>query len=164
MSSFFTLWLDTTPPQLEVVMPSYTLPQIYTQIDIYSNEILSSYQEIYLIDSNGDRFDYTFANYGDRLQGTVRFNNVAIGMATMYIRLKDEVGNISDTYIKNILIRESGMLKIEKDVSTRKIDKDISTRIFDRDIHNRTIENNLDTRFIDKYLNTRIIQNFIEQG
>lgn len=102
MANYVVLELDTTPPDLEIIAPQYTSPNIATEIIIESNEELSNYQEIYFIDSRGDRSDYIFLYDTDRYVGIIQFNQVATGIGTLYVRLKDEVYNISAIYSKAI--------------------------------------------------------------
>lgn len=112
-NNFFTLELDTTGPEIEIFMPNYTLPSIETEIIIQSNEQLSQYQEIYLIDSENKRYDFIFENRGNYLYGSTYFNNIAFGISTIHARLKDDVDNYSNTAIKSFLLYTSGTIKME---------------------------------------------------
>jgi hypothetical protein len=62
-----------------------------------SNEKLSSFQNIYIVDSQGTRHDVIFSFDGDRtLTGNVIFNDYPIGVTTIFAQVKDEVDNISN--------------------------------------------------------------------
>lgn len=121
MSSFVIIELDTTPPQIEVYAPRYTTDAITNEITIESNEPLASYQEIYIIDSNGDKYDYTFEQKDeDTFVGIIRFNNIAMGIATIYVRMKDGVDNFSNVVSKAIEIKkELFILQLEVNDSSR---------------------------------------------
>ena len=67
--SYIYLTLDTTPPELSIFVPSYTTKTALTPIRIQSNESLSTYQEIYIIDALGNRHDLTFAHEDNLLVG-----------------------------------------------------------------------------------------------
>lgn len=104
MSSFFNLTLDTTPPSLNIISPDYSVQTMGDEIQVVSSEKLSSFQEIYFIDSAGKRFNCTFNNNEDNvLIGEVYFN-CSVGVGNLYVRVKDEVDNISDLYTKSICV------------------------------------------------------------
>lgn len=108
MTSFVYIELDTKPPEIQIFSPSYTTTKITNTIRIEANEPLSDYQEIYAIDSNGVRHEYTFnKEEANLLIGEVGFFNFPLGVATIYVRLKDEVENISDSASATIMIREN---------------------------------------------------------
>ena len=103
MASYFELELDTTPPQLTIIAPNYTIIGLDTDITIESNEALSSYQDIYIIDSLGVKHNRTFLKVDENtFQETINFSNIAHGIATIYCRLKDESDNMSSIYSKTI--------------------------------------------------------------
>jgi len=113
MSSFVLIELDTRAPEVEIYAPSYSATNITNNIIVKSDENLSDFQEIYLIDSEGLRYDYTFKkDKNDTLIGSVNFPND--GIVTIYARVEDEVGNISELYSKSINIKESlSLLRLE---------------------------------------------------
>lgn len=108
MSSFVIIEFDRTPPTIEIYTPSYTTKDIVNEIVIKSNEDISTYQEIYIIDSNDNRVDYTFKKESNNtLVGFVKLSQQNLGIATIYARVKDDVGNYSNLAQKSINIRES---------------------------------------------------------
>lgn len=128
MSSFVYIELDTKSPNLEIYAPSYTTTDLDNTIILESDESLSGFQEIYLIDSEGVRHDYTFNNDGNMLIGKVNFTNFPLGIATIYARVKDEVDNVSELISKLIDIKESlSLLRL-----------DIQHRIMSIDTNNKS--------------------------
>lgn len=108
MSSYIILELDTTPPEIEIYAPSYTTTELFNEITIVSNENLSDYQEVYVIDSNGIRHNYTFHKEKDNeYVGIIKFTLFPVGMAKLCARLMDDVGNLSNIAEKPIEIKES---------------------------------------------------------
>lgn len=105
--SYITIQLDTTPPEIEIISPRYTTHDITNEIIITANEPLSSFQKIYTIDSQGNRFNHTFKHNGNEFIGSIRFNEFSYGIATIYAQLKDEVDNPSALVSKPIEIKES---------------------------------------------------------
>lgn len=111
MSSFVYITLDTRPPEIEIFAPSYTTTDMVTIIRIETNEKVSDFQEIYVVDSNGVRHDYTFNKVEDNLIiGEVSFFNFPFGITTVYVSLMDKVGNKSSLVNKSIVIRENSTL------------------------------------------------------
>lgn len=128
MSSYIMLEIDTTQPNIEIYAPSYTTTDIVNEITINSDEALSDYQEIYAIDGNGVRHDYTFQKKsGNQLIGYAKFSGCPLGIVTLYARVKDEVDNISNLISKTINIASSVTL-LTLDISDRVMDIDISDR------------------------------------
>jgi hypothetical protein len=105
--SYIVLELDTTPPEIEIYAPRYTTREILNEIKIISNEKLSAFQDIYIIDSKNNRHDYTFEYSENEFIGFVQFNELSYGMATIYVTVKDEVYNRSALVSKTIEIKES---------------------------------------------------------
>jgi hypothetical protein len=106
--SYVVLTIDTTKPELEIFAPRYTTHDVTNTITIEANEPIADYQDIYVVDSQNVRHDYTFFKESDnQYVGKVRFNDFPLGVATIYARLKDEVNNFSDTVVKNLEIKES---------------------------------------------------------
>lgn len=114
MANYFTLDLDTTGPIINIIAPSYTTPQTSDEISIVANETLSTYQEIYIVDSQGVRHDLTFTYETDRFVGLVSFSGYPFGPATIYARVKDEVFNASELVSKAINIRLANTLQMLK--------------------------------------------------
>ena len=100
----FTLELDTTPPTLEIISPQYTLRNTETEIIIQANEELALYQDIYIIDPDGVRHDFTFSHQGDSFYGLVTLSELPLGISTIYAQVKDEVHNLSPLTSRPILI------------------------------------------------------------
>ena len=145
MDNYFVLELDTTSPTFDIIAPSYTNSDIKTEIRIEANEVLLNYQEIYLIDSEGQRIDVTFSYEGvSCLIGELYFNNFPVGITTIYCRLKDEVGNISALISKPINIIKGENLKLEIDDFVRLITLDEKTSALQIDEMIRKI--NLDSK------------------
>lgn len=115
MGNWFILELDTTPPSIQIISPVYTTREIITSIIIKANEQLSLYQEVYIIDSNGDRFDLILDHNGDTLVGEVYLNMVNPGIATIYCRVKDIVYNMSSLISKTLMIFKEHSLKVSLD-------------------------------------------------
>lgn len=123
MSNYITLELDTTEPILEIYSPSYTIREVDVEVSITSNESLDNWQETYLIDENGIRHDYNFHIEGNQIVGLLNFNGFPLGLARLYIRVRDEVHNISSVYSKIITIRNSiSLLKLNILDFNRKIE------------------------------------------
>lgn len=112
MANHFVLNLDTTPPEVKIIAPQYTSPDIFTHIIIESNEPLMEYQDIYIIDSVGVRHNLIFSFEETELNGTIQLNSFSQGISTIYCRLKDEAGNLSELVSKTINIMEGNILTI----------------------------------------------------
>lgn len=116
MSSFFYLELDTSSPNIEIYAPSYTTQDSKTMITIESNEPLSDFQEIYIIDSLGDRHDLTFLHDGNKFTGDMYLTNYPLGISTIYARLQDDVGNMSDVVSKPINVIKTSFYNISMSI------------------------------------------------
>lgn len=110
MNNSFTLELDTTPPELKILLPNYAIKGKKVEIYIYSNEMLGQYQDIYFVDSDGEKHDVIFNIQNDEVTGEVDFSNFASGIAKFYVRLKDEVLN------KTSLIEETTLVLVGAEV------------------------------------------------
>lgn len=123
MSSYVLIDYDTTQPEIEIHAPSYTTDEITNVITIEANEALSNFQEFYVIDSFGNRYDYTFQKEDDTTYvGKIRFNTMPFGIVTFYARVKDDVGNISKLISKPIRIRENViLLNLVMDIKNRDV-------------------------------------------
>jgi len=120
MSSYFILELDTTPPILEIIMPNYTIRFLETDIILSTNEDAMEFQDIYFIDSSGKKHSATFFQDNDVFTYKTNFSGFSIGIATLYCRLKDSVGNLSQEYSKTINVLKGNY---SKTVVTEKIPK-----------------------------------------
>ncbi|AYP68272.1 hypothetical protein PQE75_gp207 [Bacillus phage vB_BcoS-136] len=105
--SYITLTLDTTSPTLEIYSPSYTTRENDVEFRILANEKIDSWQEIYIIDKDENRHDYTFKVEDKEIIGIVNFNNYPLGLATIYVKTRDEVHNVSSLFKKTITIKNS---------------------------------------------------------
>lgn len=120
MSSWFNLYLDTTPPMVDIQLLNYTSRDIVTYIKVQTNEELADEHEVYIIDSLGQRFDYVFKVENNDLYGQIMLDKCALGVATIYVRVKDVVGNVSDLISKsfNIVKSSKQMIVYVKDMSS----------------------------------------------
>lgn len=108
MSSYLVIELDTTSPKIDVYAPRFTTREMVTTIIIESNENLGDYQDIYIVDNIGERVNLTFKREDSHtFIGNVRLNNVSVGIVNLYVRLKDEVDNLSDLVSVPIEIKPS---------------------------------------------------------
>jgi hypothetical protein len=106
--SYVVLDIDTSNPIISIYAPSYTTPDILNLITVEASEPLDVYQDIYVIDSENVRHDYTFFKEDDNTYiGKIRFNNLPVGVHTMYARVRDEVYNYSNTAMTTFEIKES---------------------------------------------------------
>lgn len=107
MASYVLIELDTSPPLIEIYAPGYTTKDIVNQISIVSDEELDNTHEVYSEDSTGEVRHYTFHKTApNTFTGLIRFSN-ALGIVTVYARVKDTVGNFSNVVSKSIEIKES---------------------------------------------------------
>jgi hypothetical protein len=121
MAASFTLELDTTGPQIEILAPLYTLPEIETEVIIQANEVLAPNAEIWVIDSLGERYDVTFSHEGDRFSGIIKFTEFPLGVAWIYALVRDEVHNLSNLVTKSINIRLSANIEMQVSSKVREI-------------------------------------------
>lgn len=147
--SYFILELDTTGPIIEIYAPSYATPYDNVEVFIESSEQLMEYQDIYLVDGAGTKHKLTFQHQGNRMYGLVSFQYMKVGIATLYARLKDEVGNDSNTATGSIHVMHGEKITIDikeqdRDTVCSSTIRDISVSTQDRDI----IEENT-VRYID---------------
>lgn len=113
--SYILLTLDTTAPDVELLLPNFTTNQARTEIRVVANESLLPWHEIYVIDSLGRRHNLTFKHEDDEFVGVVVFSDYPMGIATVYATVKDSVGNQSALVSKSIRIVESETLSITLD-------------------------------------------------
>lgn len=102
--NFVEITLDTTAPSVEIFAPNTTTIDTDTLYRIEGNEPLENIQEFYFIDASGVRHDISLLYYGTYFEGTVSFDAFAEGMATLYVRLHDEVLNRSSLYEHNVVV------------------------------------------------------------
>lgn len=101
MANYFQLELDTTPPIINAYLESEVAQTTSAHIFIETNESLLEYQDIYCIDSIGNRFALTFHKFNDtQLYGEIQVGDMALGITSLYIILKDVVGNTSEQLVK----------------------------------------------------------------
>lgn len=107
--SHFYLNLDTTAPTVDIDAPKYAFQGGIDGISIKSDERLSSFQDIYAIDSEGQKHEFVFKLSEDKQKyiGTISFNEFPFGEATVYIRISDEVGNTTDVHKINLNVISS---------------------------------------------------------
>lgn len=110
--SYVILTLDTTAPDVEVLMPNYTTMQARTEIRVVANELLAEWQEIYVIDSLDNRHDLNFRHEEKELVGIVVFEEYPLGISTVHARVMDEVGNKSSIAKKSIRILDAESLTV----------------------------------------------------
>jgi hypothetical protein len=123
MSNYIRIQLDTTLPEVEILAPNYTTREEVNSIIIQANEALSTYQEVYVIDNNGNRYDYTFNHQGDHLTGQITFNDLPYGVTTIYAQVKDVVWNQSHLVSKSInLIESTDLLSMETEFRVNNLD------------------------------------------
>lgn len=142
MSSFLTIELDTTSPKIEINTASKVIVGTNSVININSNEALSSFQNIYIIDSSKIVRNYTFAMRSPtELVGAVRFSDYGIGIATIYAQLEDEVGNISELATFEIeVLPSSAVLSLRIKDSIRVGNAKTKMSISNAKIVNRTMK------------------------
>ena len=100
MSNWFCLELDTTPPAIEIFVPPYISFDKPMPISIVSNELLLDFQEFYIVDAEGYRHDIILNLNDDHFSGTTQLNDFVVGVATIYCRVLDVVGNASNLVSK----------------------------------------------------------------
>ncbi|UGO48016.1 hypothetical protein PQE73_gp184 [Bacillus phage vB_BanS_MrDarsey] len=105
--NYIIVELDTTAPKLEIYAPAYTVREANVEVTIEADETIGTLNEVYVIDESGNRHDYTFSRSGNYLTGILDFNGFPLGLARLFVRVKDTVDNVSELYEKTITIRES---------------------------------------------------------
>ena len=120
MANNFILELDTTGPEIAINCPYYTIPDEPTEITIDLNEP-AGWQDIYVVDGEGNKYPQVFAVDGNSLVGNITFNFCGVGVITIYAQAKDEVGNISALASKAINIIESLFITLISEEKSRKI-------------------------------------------
>ena len=150
MASYVVVNIDTTSPTIEIYAPSYTTTDINNEITVQANENLSLNDvEIYTIDYQGVRTDYTFELDGDKYIGDIRFADAPVGsIITLYARVSDDVNNISNLVSKTIHI-VTNITILSLDINDRVIaDISINDKSMDTGIGNRSMR--LDVEDMDR--------------
>ncbi len=141
MPSFFLLELDTTAPTISIALPTWTT-RTTVPVIITSNEDLDNFQDIYMVDSEGNRFDSTFLYLDDSFEGIVDFSSAASGRATIYARLRDTVRNEITAEATILVTAEWGTrLNVTSEIDTQEIvlsekeqDLFVAEKVMDLDI------------------------------
>lgn len=141
MPSFFLLELDTTAPTISIALPTWTT-RTTVPVIITSNEDLDNFQDIYMVDSQGNRFDSTFLYLDDSFEGIVDFSSAASGRATIYARLRDTVRNEITAEATILVTAEWGArLNVTSEIDTQEIvlsekeqDLFVAEKVMDLDI------------------------------
>jgi len=141
MPSFFLLELDTTAPTISIALPTWTT-RTTVPVIITSNEELDNFQDIYMVDSEGNRFDSTFLYLDDSFEGIVDFSSAASGRATIYARLRDTVRNEITAEATILVTAEWGArLNVTSEIDTQEIvlsekeqDLFVAEKVMDLDI------------------------------
>lgn len=115
--NYFVLELDTTSPVIEIQCPDYTTQREPLPIVIQADEALDSWHDVFIIDSQGTRHDVIITLNGDRFEGSISFNGVHHGMATIFARSRDEVFNVSNIAQKAILVLADAEVFLEISIS-----------------------------------------------
>ncbi len=87
-----------------------------------ADEPLDAWQEIYIIDAAGERHDFIFAHQNDRFYGVVKLAQIAVGIATIYARVRDTVHNVSALASKTIDVKEGAQIFVFAAVASRRVD------------------------------------------
>lgn len=120
--NYFVLELDTTSPVIEIQCPDYTTQREPLPIVIQAGEALDSWHDVFIIDSQGTRYNVILTLNGDRFEGYISFNDVHHGVATIFARTRDEVFNISNIAQKSILVLASADVFLEISISEETAD------------------------------------------
>lgn len=130
--SYVIIELDTTPPKINIYAPKYVTKDMKVEIIVESDKKIIP-KEIYIVDSRGIKREYTFSieDY-NKLIGILSFHDYPFGLSTIYVRVEDEVGNVSN--IKSF---------------TLEVKKTLSNMELKIDDYSRNIHTNLDIMNID---------------
>lgn len=105
--NYVIIELDTSAPTLEIFAPRYTTRDTVNNIIIKANEQIGKMEKLYVVDSTGVSRNLDFSLSFDQLNGTVKFNDLSIGKATLHVQVSDTVFNLSELYTYEIEIKES---------------------------------------------------------
>lgn len=157
MSASFVLELDTGGPQLNVVGPYYTVPYAHTEFVIEASETLGTWQDIYVIDSGGNKHPLIMTIAGKTCTGSYNFADCTLGIATLYIRLEDDVHNLSETAQFTINILLGGIVSIIAREDVRLLELSEDQRMIGLSEDTRSVEVLCDERLIKLTAQTRQI-------
>lgn len=107
MANTFELTLDTTGPYIEIYGINYTVKGSQYEFTVISDSSLMLWQDVYYIDSIGQKITLVLKMEGKKLTGITDFSQACRGIATIYVTLRDDVGNISNTAMLHVDILDS---------------------------------------------------------
>lgn len=141
MASFIKLALDISPPKVEILSPNYTTTTAKTEIRVSCNEVLDTWQDIYIVDSLGNRHDLTFRYDNNEFVGELYFNDYPYGISTIYAQVRDDVYNKSALVSKtiNIVGSETLTISISESINLVKLEESIQSVKLSDDILNKII-------------------------
>jgi hypothetical protein len=114
VSSFVQLTLDTTGPNVQVIVPPTTTRQALTHIVVRADEPLDTWQdEIYLIDSKGVKHILHMSHNNNEFYGEFIFGNLPSGRCTVHARVKDTVWNLSSVVQGSFVLYSNDLLFID---------------------------------------------------
>ena len=119
MGNTFELTLDTTGPNIEIYGINYTVKGAQYEFTVISDSSLMLWQDVYYIDSVGQKIPLVLKMEGEKLTGITDFSQACRGIATIYVTLRDDVGNISNTAMLHVDILDSVYLYCDVSAKTR---------------------------------------------
>ena len=119
MANAFELTLDTTGPNIEIYGINYTVKGAQYEFTVISDSSLMLWQDVYYIDSVGQKIPLVLKMEGEKLTGITDFSQACRGIATIYVTLRDDVGNISNTAMLHVDILDSVYLYCDVSAKTR---------------------------------------------
>ena len=119
MGNTFELTLDTTGPNIEIYGINYTVKGAQYEFTVISDSSLMLWQDVYYIDSVGQKITLVLKMEGEKLTGITDFSQACRGIATIYVTLRDDVGNISNTAMLHVDILDSVYLYCDVSAKTR---------------------------------------------
>lgn len=122
MSAYFYLELDTTPPEAEIIAPYYTIPTSKLPVEIIANEELDLWHEVYLIDAQRERHNFTFQYLGDRFYGLLDITAASLGIATIYAKVQDKVHNVSSLMTATVDVKTGAKIYVFPSEMVRAVD------------------------------------------
>lgn len=128
MSSTINVELDTTPPQVAIIAPIYTVPGTETALIVKADEQLDLNHEAYIIDAAGTRHDLVLEYRGNALYGEINVTGYAIGIATIFARVRDDVHNQSGTALATMDIKRAARVFLIIEVQSREPDVGLGYR------------------------------------
>jgi hypothetical protein len=144
MSNYFTIELDTTPPDFTLSLPNYTSPSDDIFLTVTANENLDSWYEAYYISCTGDRHDLNLTVNGNILSG--KFKPLGcLKFLTVYVTVRDEVLNISYQQSKRIDVVTGGG-QVNAKVISRKVEANVKNNRAKSTIETRHVVNNIVTK------------------